>query len=124
MSRFETTAAITASLIASIGSHVLCCGVLPLALNASAGAMLSSLGVQLGFAGLTVVLMATGVTFYERHRHRTLCARRASCRHRYSFNMRHHFLRNLVVGGIAYMVFTGVTRLGVVHEGLEQVFKI
>ena len=125
MSRFETTATIATSFVASIGSHVFCCGLLPLALNASAGALLSSAGAQVGFAIVTALLVASGVTLYERHRHQTVCATGHSCSHKHSkFNLHRHFLRNLLVGGIAYTLFTSLSHLPLIHHGLERAFHI
>lgn len=124
MSRFETTASIAASFAAAIGSHLFCCGLLPLALNASAGALLSSIGAQIGFAVLTAVLVASAVTAYEKHRHRHVCARGTTCSHKNHFNSRRHFTRNLLIGGAAYLLFTSVTHLPGVHEGLERLFQV
>lgn len=120
MSRIETAATITSSMAAALGGHLLCCGIMPMMLNASAAAMLGSIGAQIGFAILTTILVATAVTCYENHRHQAVC-RASSHDH---FKPRRHFLRNLVIGGLAYAAFSTFTHLPFVHDGLETLFHI
>lgn len=118
----ETTMAIGSSVIASLFSHVFCCGLLPFALNASASVFLSGLGMQIGFAMLTLLGVATGVTFFEKHRHVTACASGCGCVKRFDFQR--HFARNLLAGLCAYGFFTVLTHIPAVHHGMEQLVGI
>ncbi len=128
MSRIETSMTIGSSVLAALFSHIFCCGLLPMVLNASASAVLGSVSAQIGVAILTTLAIATGVTLYERHRHATHVHGIHCVGHHHDhhtpFNIRKHFIRNLIIGSVTFMVFAFVTHLPVVHHLLEQVFNI
>jgi len=97
---------------------------LPLAVNASANAVLSSLGMKIGVAIVTTLLVAAGVTVFEKHRHLTACKKSNSCGCTPEFNQRRHFLRNLLIGSIVYTVVYVATHLPGIHAVLERYFGI
>lgn len=118
MSRIETATTIAGTMTASMASHILCCGLLPFAVNTSVQAFASHLGLQLGLAILTTILIASTVTLWEKHRHENVCKHQSSC----SFNLSRHLLRNLVIGGIAYGFFGLLTHIPAVHHELVHFF--
>lgn len=120
MSRFETVTTITGTMAASMASHILCCGILPFAVNSSLQAAASHMGLQLGLAVLTTMMIATGVTVWEKHRHAHVCSHQSHCR----FSWRKHLSRNLVVGGLAYGFFSLLTHVPFVHHGLEHLLEL
>jgi len=116
----ETALTIGTSIIGSLFSHVFCCGLLPFALNAGASALLGGIGAQIGIAIVTTLAVATGVTFYEKHRHETKCASDGSCGCSHKFNFAKHFTRNLIIGICTYSFFATLTHLQAVHALLER----
>ena len=120
----ETALTVGGSIFGSLFSHVFCCGLLPLALNASASAILNSLGMQIGFAIATTVAVASGVTFFEKHHHNTACKSTHVCGCTTTFNLRKHFLRNLATGAVVYSLFYIITHLPGIHAVLERNFGI
>lgn len=123
MSRAETATTIASSVFAALGSHVFCCGILPLALNASANAVLGGLGFKIGFAVLTVGAVAGFVTLFEKHRHERVCIS-TGCGCRPAFDWKHHFARNLLIGMATYGFFYMLTNLPVIHQGFENLFGL
>lgn len=111
----ETALTIGGSVVGSIFSHVFCCGLLPMAFNASAGALLSSIEVQIGFAIITTLMVAMAVTLYEKRRHK-------DCNHR--FNIKKHLIKNSVVGGSIYFLVYTATHLPGMHEFFERYLGI
>jgi hypothetical protein len=129
LSRIETTMTIGTSIVAALFSHMFCCGLLPMVLNASASAVMGSLTAQFGVAILTTLAIATGVTFYECHRHASHvhgihCAGHHDHDHNGPFNTKVHFVRNLIIGSITFTFFAFLTHLPAVHNFLEQIFNI
>lgn len=120
MSRLESTTTAFGAMVAAFGGHILCCGILPMAVNGSLQAAASHLGLQLGLAVLTTLAIATGVTFWEKSRHQTIC-QAASHDH---FRFENHLLRNIVIGFIAYGFFTFLTHVPVVHHGIEHLLGL
>lgn len=120
MSRLETATTAFGAMLAAMGSHILCCGILPMAVNGSLQAAASHLGLQLGLAVLTTLAIATVVTLWERRRHAAIC--QASSHDHFRFE--HHLLRNIVIGFIAYGFFTFLTHVPMVHHGLEHLLGL
>lgn len=120
----ETALTIGANVFSSLFSHVFCCGLLPMAVNASASALLSSLGMQIGFAVLTTCCVAGGVTLFEKRRHQTACRESGHCGCAHEFNFRRHFLCNLAIGAVIYSMVYGATHLPAIHVMLEKYFGI
>lgn len=120
----ETALTIGGSVFGSIFSHLICCGLLPMALNASAGALLSSLGVQIGFAIASTLLVASAVTLFEKRRHHHACNISGHNHCAPHFNLRRHFLRNLAVGIVVYTTVYGITHIPAVHHVLEKYILI
>ena len=123
MSRVETSMTVGSSMLASAFSHIFCCGLLPMAINASASALLGGIGAQIGVAIVTTLLVATGVTYFEKHRHETACAGKGNCSHT-GFNIQKHFLRNLCIGTVTYVFFAVLSHLPAVHDVIDHIFDI
>lgn len=106
MSRLETSMTIAGTMLAFMAGHLVCCGILPLMLNASAHAMVGAAGFDLLLALLTIPATAYGVTLWERRRHATICASgKGQCSHRDRFRFTHHLVRNLIIGTLAFAAF-------------------
>lgn len=120
MSQFETATTALGAMTAAMAGHILCCGILPMAVNGSLQAAASHLGLQLGLAVVTTLAIAAAVTLWEKHRHAKICQAHSHDH----FRFQHHLLRNVVVGGIAYGFFTALTHVPIVHHGLEHLLGL
>lgn len=120
MSRFETVTTVAGTMTASMASHILCCGILPMAVNGSLQAAASHLGLQVGLAILTTITIATGVTFWEKQRHVHVCTAHSHDH----FKFERHLVRNLVIGAIAYGFFSLLTHVPMIHHGLEHILGL
>lgn len=115
----ESFLTIGGSIVASLFSHVFCCGLLPMTLNASANAFLSGIGMQIGFAAITITLIAATVTWFESHRHYTTCLNK-ECSCTPDFPARKHFLFNLCIGAMSYAFFAVLIRVPFIHHLMES----
>lgn len=106
MSRFETSMTLFGTMLAFMAGHLVCCGILPLMLNASTHAVAGAAGFDALLAVITVPATAYAVTMWEKRRHHTVCHRRGShCSHRNHFGFKRHFIRNLLIGTAAFLAF-------------------